>query len=321
VDRARPARLLIAAASAGLLAGAGGTGLRARLHPARWLAPGADAPLALSTSFTECLARPSDGNQTYLVELGRSAFRTPMLLGGQAARAGIACESCHQAGRRNPDFFFPGLSGAPGTADVTSALFSSHRDDGIDNPKPIPDLSGPKTALKVDQDPARGDLERFIHGLVTEEFDGAEPPPAVLHGLAAYVRALGPGACPRETRAPVRAEGFVEEARRSVRAAQAALAHSDPAAAILMIDGARWRLGLINERYDDPASADARAALKAADLDLLAAQGAIRAGDPGAGARLTLWLARSASWAEILTREEPRSLFDRQRLEAEARGS
>jgi len=200
---------------------------------------------------------------------------------------------------------------------VTSALFSSHRDDGIDNPKPIPDLSSPKSALKVSQDPARGDLERFIHGLITEEFDGAEPPPAVLAGLAAYVRALGPGACPREARAPVRTESFVEEARRSVRVAEAALAHGDSAAAILMTDGARWRLGLINERYDDPTSADARAALKAADLDLLAAQVAIRAGDPGAKVRLGLWLARSTAWAQILAREEPRSLFDRARLAAE----
>jgi hypothetical protein len=320
VDRARAARLLIAAGAAGLLAGAGGTGLKARLHPARWLAPGADAARALSTSFTECLEPPKDAQQAYLVELGRSAFRTPMLLGGQAARAGIACESCHQAGRRNPVFYFPGLSGAPGTADVTSALFSSHRDDGIDNPKPIPDLSGPKATLKISQDPARADLEHFIHGLVTEEFDGAEPPPAVLQGLANYVRALGPGACPREARAPVRPEGFVDDARRSVRAGQAALARGDADTAILMLDGARWRLGLINERYDDPASADARAALKAADLDLLAAQGAIRAGDRGAGARLTLWLARSVSWAPILTREERRSLFDPGRLAAEARG-
>ena len=33
--------------------------------------------------------------------------------------------------------------------------------DGIDNPKPIPDLAGPKAALKVPQDPAT--LAHFIH--------------------------------------------------------------------------------------------------------------------------------------------------------------
>jgi hypothetical protein len=297
------------------MTGAGDSGLK-RLHMARWLAPGADATRALGSSLTECLSPPADAGQAYLVELGRSAFRTPMLLGGQAARAGIACESCHQAGRRNADFFFPGLSGAPGTADVTSALFSSHRDDGIDNPKPIPDLSGPKAGLKIDQTPASGALERFIHGLVTEEFDGAEPPPAVLKGLAAYVRALDPAACPANARAPLRAAGFVDEARRSVRAAQAAVARHDPDAALLMLDGARWRLGLIDERYDDPASADVLAELRAADLDLAAAQDAIRAGGRDTDTRLALWLARSEAWTRLLVREEPRSLFNPARLAA-----
>lgn len=318
MDRKGAAGLLITAVCALLLAGAGAAGLT-RLHPARWLAPGADPAMALGSSFAECLTPPKGAEAAYSVELGRTAFRTPMLLGGQAARAGLACESCHQGGRRNPDFFFPGLSGAPGTADVTSALFSSHRDDGIDNPRPIPDLSGPKTALKVSQDPASPVLERFIHGQITEEFDGAEPPPAVLGGLAAYVRSLAPGACPTPARRPVRARDYVEEARRAVRAAVAALDHHDPAAAALMVEGARWRLGLIHERYDDPASADARAELTAADLDLAAALAAIRAGDPKAGERLGVWLARSAGWAAILLREEHRSLFDTGRLAEAAR--
>jgi len=90
VDRARAARLLTLAAGLGLLAAAGETELKARLHPARWLAASADAPRALSTSFTECLAPPADAKEAYLVELGRSAFRSPTLLGGQAARAGLA---------------------------------------------------------------------------------------------------------------------------------------------------------------------------------------------------------------------------------------
>ena len=145
----------------------------------RWLAPGVDASQALTHRPTECLGAPPDAETAYQVEVGRAAFRTPLLLGGQAARAGIACETCHRNGRTNPDFDFPGLSGAPGTADVTTSVLSSHRGDGIDNPKPIPNLSGPKTALKTDQDPASGKLEAFIDGIVTQEFDGAEPPPAV----------------------------------------------------------------------------------------------------------------------------------------------
>jgi hypothetical protein len=318
LDRTRTAGVLITAACALLLSAAGAAGL-VRLHPARWLAPGADPVLALGSSFAECLVPPADPEAAYSVELGRTAFRTPMLLGGQAARAGLACESCHQGGRRNPDFFFPGLSGAPGTADVTTALFSSHRDDGIDNPRPIPDLGGPKAELKISQDPASAALERFIHGQITEEFDGAEPPPAVLKGLTAYVRALSPQACPAQARRPVRAVDFVEEARRAVRAAGAALARHDPAAAALMVEGARWRLGLIYERYDAPASADARSELETADLDLAATLADIRAGAPGTGARLGVWLARSAGWAAILRREEHRSLFDKARLAEAAR--
>lgn len=318
MDRARPAGLLIAAACGVLLAAAGGAGL-SRLHPARWLAPGADAAAALSTSFAECLRPVRDPEQAYLVEVGRVAFRTPMLLGGQAARAGIACESCHQGARRNPDFFFPGVSGAPGTADVTTAVFSSHRDDGIDNPKRIPDLSGPKSALKVSQEPGGRALESFIHGLVTQEFDGAEPPPAVLDGLAAYVRDLDPGACPTPARAPIRAADYVELAREAVVAAKDALARHDPQTALLMLDGARWRLGLIFERFDDPGSADVRAALQTASLDLDAAQDAVRAGAPDAAGRLDLWLARSRPWGALVAREAPRSLFNPERLAEAAR--
>ena len=81
----------------------------------RWLAPGTDAGQLLTRAPSECLAVPADAENAYEVELGRAAFRTPLILGGQAARAGIACETCHRSGRTNPDFDFPGVSGAPGS--------------------------------------------------------------------------------------------------------------------------------------------------------------------------------------------------------------
>jgi hypothetical protein len=297
------------------LAGAGVADLSV-IHAARWLAPGADRAVALGSARPECLTKVHDPEQAYLVEVGRAAFRTPILLGGQAARAGVACESCHQGGRSNPDFFFPGLSGAPGTADVTSSLFSSHRDDGIDNPKPIPDLSGPKSGLKVSQDPNSRALETFIHGLITEEFDGAEPPPHVLAGVAAYVRALSPTACPPEPRRPLRADGFIDNARRAVRAAGLALDRKDPATAIFLIGAARTQLGLINERFDLPTSTRPRAALRAADTDLQAALASIRSGDPRAGERLAVWLAQSPSWESSVEAAAPQSLFNPSRLAA-----
>lgn len=317
MDRERAAGVLTAAIgailSAFLLGGAAPAGL-AGLHPARWLAAGTDPLHALATTFTECLAAPSDTDEAYLVEVGRAAFRTPTVLGGQAARAGISCESCHQAGRRNPDFFFPHLSGAPGTADVTSAVFSSHRDDGIDNPKPIPDLSSRKSSLKISQNRRDGALEAFIHGLVTQEFDGAEPPPAVLAGLATYIRALKPEACPAMTREPVRVADQIEEARRAVRTAIAARARGDTATTILMIDTARWRLGLINERFQAADAGDARVALAIADLDLAAEQHGVRQGDGKIGPSLDLWLARSVALGALLHGQEPHSLYDLRRL-------
>src|SRR5690606_35041701 len=103
--RARPALLtlaLMAAASALLavaasLASEPGLPLRA----ARWLAPGADPVAALSLAPPECLPPGSSrgGRRSLDIEVGRAAFRSPLLLGGQAARAGISCESCHRSGR------------------------------------------------------------------------------------------------------------------------------------------------------------------------------------------------------------------------------
>lgn len=320
MDRARSARLLrtsLWAALAGLVL-TGAAAPLAVLHPARWLAPGVDPVGPLTTTFAECARPPIDREGAWLFEVGRAAFRTPELLGGQAARAGIACESCHQAGRRNPDFFFPHLSGAPGTADVTTALFSSHRDDGIDNPKPIPDLSGPKSSLKVAQDANSRALATFIHGQITEEFDGAEPPAAVLAGLATYVRSLDPAACPSPARMRLRVADQVDDARRAVRAALGALDRRDAPTAVLMIEGARWCLGLIDERYAASQLADARAILHAADLDLASALDAVRAADRRAAVRLDLWLARSIEWEPRLEREEAYSLYDRSQLAAAA---
>jgi hypothetical protein len=280
------------------------------LRAMRWLAPGADAAVALTQRPTECLARPADPDSAYLVELGRAAFRTPLLLGGQAARAGIDCETCHRGARNNPDFDFPGVSGAPGTADVTTSVLSSHRGDGIDNPKPIPNLSGPKSSLKVSQDPSSPALGRFIHGIVTEEFDGDEPPPAVLQGLAAYVRSLAPGACPADPTEPLTAAGALADVRRTLRAALAAIARGDRASAALMVESARSQLGDIHERYAVPSLGRQSAALERAAADLAAAESDARRGAASAPAALTGWLAGESRWSSSVVAAEPASLYN-----------
>jgi hypothetical protein len=301
----------------GLLYGAFAADGDPPIRALHWMAKDADPVRAVATQPTECLRLPADAAERLSVEVGRAAFRTPVLLGGQAARASLACETCHKDGRTNPDFQFPGVSGAPGTADVTDSLFSSHRGDGIDNPKPIPDLSGPKSGLKIDQSPHGRALETFIHGLITQEFDGPEPDPAVLNGLAAYVRALSPDACPAPARQSVDAALLMSDARRALAAAQGEIAAGDRPAAVLMLAAARARLGLIDERLADAPGLEAlRARLRAASMTLAGAQAELRAGRDPPPALFVRWLDASRPLEAELAAAEPGTLFAAERLRA-----
>jgi hypothetical protein len=322
LDRPGPRPLGIAVAGAVLLLAAGALAQAASppLRAQRWLAAEGDPVRALTRQPAECLILPHAPARRLSVEVGRAAFRSPTVLGGQAARAGLSCETCHRAGRTNPEFAFPGVSGAAGTADVTSSLFSTHRGDGVFNPRPIPDLAGARSALKVDQAPDGRALEGFIHGLVTEEFDGPEPTPAVLAGLANYVRALSPTACPRPADEAVSLAGLMDDARRAVDAAARLAAAGDPGSAVVMVQAARARLFLIDERYADPRLARERNRLKAADHALSDLAEALRRGAPDAGARLTRWALDSQGLEAALARSEQRSLFNPRRLAAATDG-
>jgi hypothetical protein len=306
----RPARTL--AALALTLATTASAEVQQPLQALHWVAPDADPVAVFASQPTECLALPTDPSARQAVEVGRAAFRTPLLLGGQAARVALTCESCHRAGRGNPDFLFPGASGAPGTADVTLSLFSSHRGNGVHDPKPIPDLSGPRERLKI----PTAELPRFIRGLIVEEFDGREPPPAVLDGLAAYVRALSPAACPAHARSPLTAATYLADARRALAAAGQAYAADDRPTAVLMIAAARARLGLIDERYKPLARETAR--LRAADAQLQTLQQAVRDGRTDVPDALARWTHHSRSLERALAATEARSLFDTDRLRAAA---
>jgi hypothetical protein len=276
---------------------------------ARWTAPEADLVAELTTAPSECVRAAADPETHSSQEIGGAAFRSPTLLGGQAARAGLSCASCHRNGRGNEAFFFFGVSGAPGTADVTNSFFSSHRGDGEDNPIPIPDLAGPPERLKVDRSPASDELETFIRGLIVEEFDGPEPPPAVLDGLAAYVRALDPGACPAEPREPVGVASHIADADRAATAARAALQAGDEPTALVMLGAARTALGRIHERFSTGGLDAERAGVRAVDAALGEAQAIIRDGPGDATMRLIVWRVSMNALGEDLIAAEPRSLY------------
>jgi hypothetical protein len=264
------------------------------IREARWVAP--DRLYAvLAHEPAECLVRPADPAAQRAVAVGRAAFRAPLLLGGQAARAGMSCASCHRNGRGNPDFLFPGLSAGPGTADVTSSLMSAHRGDGRANPVPIPDLGGPRALLKISRDPRDAALERFIRGLVVEEFDGPAPAAEVLAGLAAYVRALRPEGC-RASERPIRLVDRLGDVEEAVRLA----GQSQGEARRFLAAAARSDLGAIDERFALPGLEGDRALLRAADEELRAIR---------AGAGFERWAQRWRHVRRRLLQDEPRSLF------------
>ncbi len=271
----------------------------------------------LTTRPEECL--PEDSPDIVSLVYGTVAFRDPMLLGGQAARAGLSCMSCHRGGRGNPGFHFPRLSGAPGTADVTSSLMSSHRGDGIANPKRIPDLTFdvPKIS-RVDE---RG-LEAFIRGLVVEEFDGEPPSPVILKGLASYVRALDPAHFPSKQDQPYGLANALADYFLALGAAETALVDHDPDTAIAMLRGARSILGGINARFQDQGLDAQRATLKEAGIALAQIQQQLREGGDLAGPMDAVhrrWTA-TRRWADPLIRSERQSLYNPEKLRAALAG-
>lgn len=156
----------------------------------KWLDDAADPIAHLTTQPATCLSAPEDP----AVKRGALLFASPVLLGGQAAKAGLSCAACHRNGRVNADFVFTGISGPPGTADVTHGLFSKIRADQVFNPVSIPDLATESGRMQVDRQLA-GVLEAFLTAQIVEEFSGSAPEPQVVSDLAAYIRALDERAC------------------------------------------------------------------------------------------------------------------------------
>jgi hypothetical protein len=200
-----------------------------------------------------------------LFDAGQALFNSPTLLGGQAAKAGLSCASCHVNGRDNPHFVMAGVSGKPGTSDVTSSFFSAARGNGQFDPIPIPDLAMPG---KVSRNAGDQLLERFIRNLIVEEFAGAEPSPATLESLATYVRAIEP--CDNGNKTPVTRDLHDQMTimRGALKVAGTLTEKGDHKEAGLLIAAARHQLGLVSERYAGPGLKAERALLLKASREL-----------------------------------------------------
>lgn len=159
----------------------------------RWMHPDADTVAILSEEPRECLPSLASSQDIF----GRLAFRSPFLLGGQAARRGLTCQACHTQGQANPHFFVVGLSDAPGTSDVTSFHFSEELGDEIFNPVPIPSLSDEVETVSFSD--KTDELNIFVRRLITKEFAGPEPVPDVEAALLSYIRSLDDAFCDTPT--------------------------------------------------------------------------------------------------------------------------
>src|SRR6185369_7678167 len=296
--RQRQARLLIPAALLLLCSAADRPQLPIR--EARWLK--SPAILADLTRLPgECIAWPRERDQRRSVEIGRALFRSPLLLGGQAARTGLSCASCHRNGRTNPHFHFPGISGEPGTADVTASLMSEKRGDDIFNPKPIPDLGGERSKLKVVGTPR---LRTFVHGLIAEEFTGPEPSSTSLDAIVAYVSALSPAACKGAATVPITLGSKLSDVDAAVALAGTAYASRDEATGRALLAAARSTLGAVDERFQLPGLEGSRQLLKEASAELFELQ---QAQTPA------LWTKWKRDWPQrrrALQSAEPRSLYN-----------
>lgn len=280
-----------------------------------WIAPNADKVRILMESPGECLRGPADDEEAYRVEVGRAAFESPFLFGGEAARGGLSCSSCHRNGHGNDAFFLKGLSAAPGTADVTSSLFSKTREDGVFNPVPIPSLVGVAGKDAFGTRAPAPSLHAFIESAVTQEFQGAPPPKPVLEGLSAYVAHLDPAACPDGVE-PRTARGDMAGVRRALSAAHDAVRRKDFDTADFLLVSAQNALGRIHERYAASDLKPQRAALEALSAKLAAIRPVLSEDANGAAQRIGKSLRTAEALGDDLHAHRRRSLYDLETLAA-----
>ncbi|MEL7031910.1 MAG: hypothetical protein AAGK80_06510 [Pseudomonadota bacterium] len=210
-----------------------------------WLAVTADPVEHLTQQPATCLTLPHDA----AVQRGALLFESPMLLGGQAAKAGLSCATCHRNGRGNPDFVFTGISGPPGTADVTNGLFSKARADEVFNPVPIPDLASDEGQVQVDRT-LDGDLEAFLSAQILEEFSGSELDRSVVSDLASYIRALDARVCQSTVSEP-------QSWHREIKLIRTGLAPSTPRSQTYR-NAIRAAAGRLHERFPSSQHEDLR---------------------------------------------------------------
>lgn len=275
-----------------------------------WLPPGSLAVQALTRHPHEELA--GGASQSFYIELGRLAFRSPGLLGGNARKAGLACQGCHPNGHMNAHFFVPELSDKPGRIDVSHAFWNLRAENNRFDPLDIPSLRGAAQKDRLGHDRRSASLKEFSRNVIVLEFSGAEPMPVVLDALTAYLEALRPTDLPDE---PVTFATDMADLRRAIGVLRLPLLEENAALSDAVTLMLRGQIGFIHERFDGEAAA--QAPLEAWSRKLEAANELAQAGKwPEARHALSEIEARMTEPPQALPEAEPRSLYQPGRLRA-----
>lgn len=266
--------------------------------------PGRDLAYAMTHTPRECSIAPGEGIAQ--IEAGRALFRSPIVLGGPVARAGISCHACHSNGRVNERFLLPELTDRAGAADVTSEWASHVRGDGVMNPVDIPDLAGvgERTALGHARDPS---LEHFVHGVIVEEFQGAPPSPHAMDAMLVYLRSLRAETC-RAGDERVTFETAASDVRRALRAAELT---DERATSSLLLAAAQDAVGRIVERLPARPFGRERRRFEALSRELTAMRS-----DDRWRQRSPAWRARFDGAVTRVARREQKTYFNEATLRA-----
>ncbi len=153
------------------------------------LPPGADVnkQIPRPRQILGMAARGVDEGETNLIALGDTAFDSSHIFGEPAKSLGINCNTCHNKGSTNPNFFIPGLSQRPGGFDVTNSFFAGHANNGVFDRIDIPDLRGIRFTAPYGRNGRFASLREFVRNVIVHEFNGPEPDPTLLDGLIAYM--------------------------------------------------------------------------------------------------------------------------------------
>jgi hypothetical protein len=127
------------------------------------------------------------GAKSYMVNLGDLAFNSAIILGGPARRAGVSCGTCHVNGAGNGKLYVPGMSTRPGNFDTTGPLFNPKAHNRARDPVRIPSLRGARVLAPYGNDGRISSLRDFVRNVIVNEFAGAEPSPAILDAIVAYI--------------------------------------------------------------------------------------------------------------------------------------